>query len=174
VAGITAVDQIDWTSWTPTEHAVLCFIRRRLSDGAEELMLIRKKRGLGAGKINGPGGRVDPGETPLQAAVRETQEEIGLTPSGIREAGKLQFQFLDGYGLSCTVFQASFFSGTPTETDEATPHWYRVTELPFDQMWSDDELWIPYLLEERYFSGVFVFDDEVMMSHRLEFPAQPA
>ena len=64
------VDDIDWPLWQFTEHAVLCFI----VDG-DRILLIHKKTGLGAGKVNGPGGRIEPGESPLQAAVRETEEE---------------------------------------------------------------------------------------------------
>jgi 8-oxo-dGTP diphosphatase len=71
----TRFENIDWTSWTPQERATLLFIRR---DGL--VLLIRKKRGLGAGKINGPGGRIDGEETPLQCAIREVEEELHVTP----------------------------------------------------------------------------------------------
>ncbi len=50
-----------WENWEPRERATLCFVRRE-----NEVLLIRKKRGLGAGKINGPGGRIEPGETPAE------------------------------------------------------------------------------------------------------------
>ena len=64
---------MDWNHWQPRQLANLCFI---VKDG--RVLLIRKKRGLGAGKINGPGGRLEPGETTLAAAIRETQEEHWL------------------------------------------------------------------------------------------------
>ena len=44
-------------------------------------------------------GRVDPGETPEQGAIREAQEELHVTPIGVRKAGELAFQFRDGYSL---------------------------------------------------------------------------
>ena len=69
-------EQIDWQRWEPDEHATLCFVIR-----GGEILLIRKKRGLGAGKINGPGGRLEPGETALDCAVRETREELGQVGS---------------------------------------------------------------------------------------------
>src|SRR3989442_9690986 len=110
------VDQIDWSTWQPTEYANLCFVIR---DG--QILLIRKKRGLGAGKINGPGGRLEPGETSWQAAIRETQEEIGVTPHGLELIGELFFQFIDGYKLHVAVFAARSCDGELRETDEATP-----------------------------------------------------
>src|ERR1019366_8448495 len=88
------VDRIDWAAWKPTEYANLCFVMR---DG--QILLIRKKRGLGAGKINGPGGRLEKGETALDSAIRETQEEVGVKPTGLEQIGELFFQFLDECGF---------------------------------------------------------------------------
>ena len=45
------VSDIDWDTWQPEEVATLMFIIQ-----GDSVLLIRKKRGLGAGKINGPGG----------------------------------------------------------------------------------------------------------------------
>ena len=120
---------IDWSTWTPRERANLCFI---VKDG--RVLLIRKKRGLGAGKINGPGGKVEPGETTLESAIRETQEEIGVTPREIEERGVLHFQFTDGYSLHCVVFVAADFHGEPIETAEATPLWFDLEAIPFEEM----------------------------------------
>jgi hypothetical protein len=35
-------------------------------------------------------------------------------------------------------------------------------------MWADDALWVPLLLEQRFFSGRFLFDSEQMLDHELE------
>jgi 8-oxo-dGTP diphosphatase len=156
------VEAIDWRLWKPVDRAVLCFIRQ-----GDRLLLIRKKRGLGAGKINGPGGRIDPGENAEQAAVRETEEEIGVTPLGIRRSGELSFQFRDGYSLHCTVFLTDRHRGEPVETGEALPFWCPTDRVPFDQMWADDRLWFPLLLAGVPFQGVFIFDGDAMLSYRL-------
>lgn len=42
-----------------------------------------------AGEISCPGGGIHPDETPVQAAVRETREEVGIPESDIRIAGTL-------------------------------------------------------------------------------------
>ena len=79
-----------WNDWQPTMRASLCFVRRE-----GKILMIRKKRGLGAGKINGPGGRLESGESALDAALRETQEEVGVTPFDLSQRGELHFQFVD-------------------------------------------------------------------------------
>ncbi|MDR2463270.1 MAG: 8-oxo-dGTP diphosphatase [Verrucomicrobiales bacterium] len=153
----------DWSTWSPTERAALCFI---VSGG--RILLIHKKRGLGAGKVNGPGGRLEPDETPLSAAIRETREEVGVTPTGLREAGALSFQFCDGYALFCTVFRADGMTGELCETDEALPFWSPLAEIPYAQMWADDALWLPLLVKEIPFRGRFVFDGEKMLFHEVK------
>lgn len=150
---------IDWTTWIPRERANLCFI---VKDG--RVLLIRKKRGLGAGKINGPGGKLEPGETALASAIRETQEEIGVTPLQIEERGVLHFQFIDGYSLHCVVFVARDFAGEPIETAEAVPRWCDLGAIPFAEMWADDRHWLPGALDGRSFDAWFVFDGEAMLS----------
>lgn len=152
---------VDWPAWRPADTAVLTFIRR---DG--QLLLILKKRGLGRGKVNAPGGRIEPGETPEQAAVRETQEEVGLTPLQLHGAGRLDFAFADGYSLRCHVFTAGACEGTLAETDEAAPFWCAESEIPYDRMWADDRLWIPLMLQGRPFTGQFVFDGDRMLWHQ--------
>jgi 8-oxo-dGTP diphosphatase len=154
---------MDWTNWTPRERANLCFI---VKDG--RILLIRKKRGLGAGKINGPGGKIDPGETALESAIRETQEEIGVTPLEIAERGTLHFQFLDGYSLHCTVFLASDLDGEPVDTEEATPMWVPLDAIPYGEMWADDRHWLPHLLAGSSFEAWFEFDGDAMLSRRVE------
>ncbi len=122
--------RMDWTNWQPRERANLCFIAKD-----DRVLLIRKKRGLGAGKINGPGGKIEPGETALASAIRETQEEIGVTPLEIEERGTLHFQFVDGYSLHCAVFLARNLEGEPIETEEATPYWFDIAERsPLEEM----------------------------------------
>lgn len=155
---------MDWTNWTPRERANLCFIAR---DG--RVLLIHKKRGLGAGKINGPGGKLEPNETALDAAIREVQEEIGVTPLEIEERGVLHFQFLDGYSLHCVVFVARDLAGEPIETDEATPLWTPLDAIPFHLMWEDDQHWLPHALAGRCFDAWFVFDGERMVEKRIDF-----
>jgi 8-oxo-dGTP diphosphatase len=156
------VADIDWSRWSPRDVATLLFVVR-----GGEILLIRKKRGLGAGKVNGPGGRIEPGETPRDCAIREVQEELGVTPWDPQHRGELRFQFTDGYGLHAHVFVSDGCDGEARETDEAVPLWTALGEIPFAEMWADDALWLPRLLAGERFDGRFVFDGDAMLDHDL-------
>jgi 8-oxo-dGTP diphosphatase len=164
-----SVDDVDWGAWKPSERAVLCFVL-----DPDRILLIHKKTGLGRGKVNGPGGRIEPGESPAEAAVRETVEETGIVPGSLREAAELSFVFTDGYSLHCTAFVASKWSGEPVRTREADPFWCPLDAIPYDRMWADDVLWLPRALAGERIAGRFVFDDDAMLSHRLSPSTGPA
>jgi len=156
------VSDIDWTNWNPKERATLMFIRQN-----GQLLLIDKKRGLGAGYFNAPGGRMEPGETIMECAVRETQEELCITPLDPVHAGTLMFQFIDGFSIHGEVFTATQFEGTPTETDEAVPHWFLIGDLPYHNMWADDPIWYPKMIAGEKFVGRFTFDGKTMLDYEL-------
>jgi 8-oxo-dGTP diphosphatase len=158
-----SVADIDWATWVPTMRGTLLFVR----DG-DQVLLIRKRRGLGAGKINGPGGKLEPGETPLQCAVREVEEEVGVTAHDPIERGELYFQFVDGLRLHVLVFDATAFSGEPVDTEEAFPLWVAEREIPYHEMWADDRVWLPHMLAGRPFVLRAVFEGDAMLDHTIE------
>ena len=125
---------------------VLCFVLRDL-DGRREVLLGRKKRGFGTGKVVGLGGHLPPGETDREAAVREVSEESGLLvdPGDLLAAGGLLFTFpaRPEWDMHTTVFVTTVWAGVPVETEEIAPEWYGVAALPVDSMWSDAATWIP-------------------------------
>ncbi|MDZ7731223.1 MAG: 8-oxo-dGTP diphosphatase [Natrialbaceae archaeon] len=153
------------------QAVTLCFLRR-----AEEVLLIEKQRGLGAGLVNGPGGKVEAGESPRECAAREVREEVGLEvpPQSLEKAGLLEFE-LDGEVHSeCHVFRGDSFDGTVRESPEARPIWTPIEAVPYDRMWPDDRLWLPPVLSGVTVSGSFAFeggtplDEAELISHTLE------
>ncbi len=158
--GETPATAIDWDRWVPGMRATLLFVVR---DG--RVLLIRKKRGIGAGKINGPGGKIDPGETPFQSAVRETREELGITPLQPVKVGELCFAMSDMEDIHCHVFLAHDHHGEPVETDEAVPLWTGIDAIPYEEMWEDDSHWLPGMLAGGTFLGRFAFDGERLLWH---------
>jgi len=137
------------------------------------LLLQRKSVGrFGEGKWNGPGGKVQPGETPLECVVREVWEETGLTVSGLTELGVVDFYFGEKPEPDWVVhiFSTSTFSGEPRESDEGELRWFSVDEIPYGEMWMDDTYWLPVLLKGKRFRGVFIYDVEGtrLLRHRLD------
>jgi 8-oxo-dGTP diphosphatase len=157
---VRELSDIDWATYSPRDRATLLFVLR-----AGEVLLIRKKRGLGAGKVNAPGGRIESGESALDAAIREAWEEVGVRAIGAEEVGWLAYQFIDGYSLSIRVFRAADCEGDPRETAEAIPMWVPVDRIPFESMWADDSLWLPMMLRGSRFWGRFIFDGDRMLAH---------
>ena len=149
---------IDWTTWKGEMLATLMFV---IKDG--RILLIEKKRGLGAGKINGPGGKIEPGESALEAVIRETQEELLITPHAPVKLGELRFSMSDCPDILCHVYRSEDFSGIPTETDEAVPVWTALDAIPYHRMWEDDRHWLPLVIEGKTFIGNFVFEGERML-----------
>ena len=142
---------------------MLCFV----CDG-DKVLLIEKKRGLGRGKVNGPGGRIEQGETALEAAIRETREEVGITPLNPRHVSTIDFQFADGYALRCHVFLSDSHQGVAVETDEANPFWCSRSEIPFEKMWADDRHWLPRVLAGETLRCRFHFDGDTMLAMEIE------
>lgn len=148
--------------WRPDHVGTLVFVTR-----GEEVLLIRKKRGHGAGKLNGPGGKLDPGETPYDGVIRETREEVGIELVAPTLCGVFRFVDLVDPQWLGYVFVAHAFGGTPHETAEAEPHWYPRDALPFDEMWDDDRHWLPRLLAGEALEGDFLFDGGRLLAYRL-------
>ena len=149
----------------PADHLATLVFCLRDSD----ILLIEKKRGLGAGKVNGPGGKLDPGETPDDCAVREVFEETGVRVHALDARGELRFRFADGYRLRVFVFVSTDFSGTPHATDEADPFWCARAEIPFARMWADDRLWLARVLDGGTVDGELAFDGDALGQYHLSY-----
>ena len=83
--------------------AVLIAITDRSEPGL--IMTVRREHlRTHAGQIAFPGGRVDSGETPLAAALREAQEELGLDPAVVEPVGCLdEYRTVTGYVITPAV-----------------------------------------------------------------------
>lgn len=114
------------------------------------------------GKWNGFGGKVDQGESIEEAAKRELFEESGVSVANIEKLGVLDFSWKGKEQdiLEVNIFKATDFSGQPQETEEMKPQWFAVNEIPFEKMWSSDKLWYAPFLENKKFTGKFVFDED--------------
>lgn len=143
----------------------VCFITRRDERGTRQVLLGRKKTGLGLGNIVGLGGKIEQGETALDAIVREIEEESSLVvdPAAATEVGFIRYAFpyRENWSQDSTVFVVEAFTGTPHESDEVVPAWYDVTDLPLDGMWDDAKYWLPQVLAGETVHASFTFGEDL-------------
>ncbi|MCF0238589.1 MAG: 8-oxo-dGTP diphosphatase [Sphaerochaetaceae bacterium] len=134
----------NWNSWEPDSICTLCYILDKKNN--KVLLIRRKKKGFGSNKISGPGGHMEKGETPLLCAIRETQEEVGLRPINPSLVGILCFAIPNNNILGY-VYIATEYEGKLKETSEAQPFWCPLDELPLNEMFNDDLIWLPRTLK---------------------------
>lgn len=133
----------------------LCLIHQH-----PNILLGLKKRGFGAGRWNGFGGKVAFGETIEAAAIREMKEEAGLEVKDICLVGVIEFEFQGNPEiLEVHIFKSDVFSGEPQESEEMKPQWFSVDTISLESMWPDDRHWLPLFLAGKKFKGKFLFGE---------------
>lgn len=128
-----------------------------------QILLAEKKRGFGVGKINGIGGKVEPGETIEAGMIRETQEEIGVTPTEYDQVASILFKFHNNdkaKPINMTVYIAKNYDGEIVETEEMRPTWFALDQIPYDRMFSADKIWLPEILNGKKINAEIVFDKD--------------
>ena len=134
-------------------------VRRDAAGRISHICLAIKKRGFGAGKWNGTGGKVAPGESIREAAIREAHEEICVMVRELRQAALLDFHFPHNpdWDQRGHVYLAESWDGEPAESEEMRPQWFAVADIPYAGMWSDDSHWLPQVLAGDMVRGAFSF-----------------
>ncbi|NQT50076.1 8-oxo-dGTP diphosphatase [Candidatus Kuenenbacteria bacterium] len=140
-------------------NATLVFLIKRTDDRITEICLAMKKRGFGINRWNGVGGKVETNETIEQAAKRETKEEIGVDVNQLIKVAELSFYFPHNHlwNQMVHVYFTDDWKGEPIETEEMNPKWFDAKDIPYSEMWPDDEFWVPQVLEENLLQAKFVF-----------------
>ncbi|KAI4457136.1 78-dihydro-8-oxoguanine triphosphatase [Holotrichia oblita] len=130
---------------------------------SEKILLGLKKRGFGAGKWNGFGGKVEKNESILDGAIRELKEESNLTVtrSDMKYLGYVRYDLTESLQTDIVyVFIATKFSGNLAETEEMSPKWFKIDEIPYDKMWVDSKDWLPIVLRNRGLLAKYVLSGE--------------
>ena len=138
----------------------------------DEVLLGLKKRGFGKNLWNGFGGKISDDETAEQAMIRECVEEVGLTPTDYKKVGDITFHGKDQAGIwqhKVHCYLCEQWDGQPIETDEMKPAWFKINNLPLDQMWDADGKWLPDFLAGKMLKGEVYFDqDNKVINYHLE------
>ncbi len=135
----------------------------------KKILLGMKKRGYAAGRWNGFGGKLNPGESVEEGMLRELNEESGLIATEYEKIGKLTFESEDeDYVSEVHLYRIHNFKGEPLETEEMKPKWFNFEEIPYTDMWPDDLIWLPMVLAGDKVEGHIYFkDSNTIKSHNI-------
>ncbi len=131
-----------------------------------KILLGQKKRGFAKGVFIGIGGKQNPNETIDETMIRETQEEIGVTPTQFQRVGIIYFDTYykgEHVNLVLNIYKANDFDGEPVESDEILPIWFDKDNIPYDNMLEDDIHWMEIVLSGKMVTGKVVFDENLKM-----------
>ncbi|MCU0151419.1 8-oxo-dGTP diphosphatase [Curtobacterium poinsettiae] len=136
----------------------------RDGEAGPEVLLGEKRRGLGTGRLVGPGGKRESGETAVETAVREVREEVGLRLDAVdlEARGTLDYRFpyRPSWSQVSDVFVCRRWQGDPSGSDELEPRWIPVDAVPYDAMWDDARYWLPGVLAGGNVRARFTFAED--------------
>ena len=147
--------------------ATLCYIKQ----DDHTLMVYRNKKpnDMHAGKWNGLGGKFEPGESPEECIIREVREEAGLQIREPKLHGLLMFPDFKGDDWYVFVFTANEFNGELIDSPEGKLEWIPDEKLTSLNLWESDQIFFPWLEDEKFFSAKFEYDGDEMRGYKVNF-----
>jgi 8-oxo-dGTP diphosphatase len=148
--------------------ATLCYLRRN----GQTLMVhrIKKANDMHQGKWNGLGGKLDPGETPEECAVREIYEESGLRARAPQLKGILTFPAFDDFeDWYVFVYVVTDFEGKLIDSPEGNLQWVNNADLTSLNLWDGDAIFLNWLDRPGIFSAKFSYNQGRLVSHEVVF-----
>jgi 8-oxo-dGTP diphosphatase len=125
-----------------------------------------KRYGSHQGRLTLYGGKVEAGESPDQAVVREMYEESGILLDEVpRFAGHITYTMPDGTIFDAFMYTTDQLPAEPAMSDEMAPESVPMSAIPYSRMWDDNQFWFPCLLTGRPFEASFVFDEQDRVVH---------
>jgi 8-oxo-dGTP diphosphatase/8-oxo-dGTP diphosphatase/2-hydroxy-dATP diphosphatase len=140
-------------------NVTLVFLVKKDKGIITDICLAMKKRGFGVNRWNGVGGKLKSEESIIEAAKRETKEEIDVSLGDMNKVAELSFYFPHNpaWDQMAHVYFVDNWNGEPKESEEMRPKWFNINELPYKEMWPDDIYWIPKVLKGNLLKASFEF-----------------
>ena len=151
---------------TPARYAVvprtLVFLTRE-----DEVLLLHgaADKRLWAGKYNGLGGHIEPGEEPQRAARREVKEEAGLEVDKLTLRAVIHVTLPEPPGVMLFVFVGTAPAAKPRPSPEGTPVWIKQEELAQYPLVEDLYELLPLVLTP----GELVFGEYLFSAAKMEY-----
>lgn len=157
------------------KEATVCIVCR--GDPPSAVLLGRKQYGFGQGKYGGIGGKIEPGETPAMAAVRELAEEVSLVAAADDLELVARFVFVfphrPEWDHLVHAFLVDRWRGEPAASAEMVPAWFPLSAIPYHEMWDDSRFWLPLILAGKRLDGHFTFRPDNETVERAQMDVWP-
>jgi 8-oxo-dGTP diphosphatase len=153
--------------------AVLVYLRHQ-----GDILMVHRNRKPGdyhEGKWNGLGGKMDPGESPIEAARRELEEEAGLNlaPERFHNLGVLHFPDFKSEKhedwlvvvFTADVTEAEARSAVDFPCPEGKPEWIAPERLFTLNLWEGDRHFLPRVLARTPFFATHWYEGERLVRH---------
>ncbi len=140
----------------------LIFLIKKTQGEITDICLAMKRRGFGVGPWNGVGGKIDETDKTIEdGAKREAKEEVGVSVSDLKKIAELSFCFVENsaWDQLVHVYFCEKWIGEPAESEEMKPKWFSIEEIPYRNMWPDDEFWLPKVLKGDQLKATFKFGE---------------
>ena len=79
-----------------------------------------------------PGGKIEAGETPQDAVIRELQEEVGIAATSLHQFDKLEYQFPDRH-ITLWFWMVDGWEGEPWGKEGQPGRWVAQRDLVADE-----------------------------------------
>ena len=143
-----------------------------LQRNQQTLMLhrVKKEQDYHEGKWNGLGGKLEPGETPEECAIREVKEESGLDLVNPKLRGIItcpMFDQVDDWYVY--LFRGTTFTGDLIDSPERNLDWIDDDNLLNLNLWEGDYIFLKWLDQDRFFSAKFIYENKQLTDHTVVF-----
>lgn len=151
--------------------ATLCYVQK--DDSTLMLLRNKKKNDVHKGKYNGLGGKFEQGESPEECVIREVYEESGLSITPELK-GLISFPlFSHNSDWQVFLYSAHKFTGNLINSPEGELHWIKNSELLNLNLWEGDKLFLSWMLQDKFFSAKFNYNEGKLDSHSVTFYTPP-
>ena len=133
------------------------------------LLGYKKKEEIGTGTWNGPGGKIEDGETSIECVIRETEDELGIRLIDPTLTAVIYFYAGGECMFEAGVYRATEFEGEPTETDVMIPKWFPKDNLPLNKMLESDHKWFQKAVQGEKFGARVYYKEIAKEFDRIEF-----
>jgi 8-oxo-dGTP pyrophosphatase MutT (NUDIX family) len=123
---------------SPLQVSALIVTRKDGNDSLEVLNVLAHNKT----KYGFPGGKLEESESPEEAVVRETEEELGVIPTNIVYRDTYEALTPEGRGIKMFVFTGNVTEDIAPTNEIAELHW-----LTYEQMANSMDLLTPMTIE---------------------------